>query len=49
MRNRYQAFAFNVLYRYTEAEARACFTENDKDGSDTINAAELAAVLTTLG
>eukprot|EP00227_Mantoniella_beaufortii_P015685 CAMPEP_0197580576 /NCGR_PEP_ID=MMETSP1326-20131121/4341_1 /TAXON_ID=1155430 /ORGANISM="Genus nov. species nov., Strain RCC2288" /LENGTH=138 /DNA_ID=CAMNT_0043144351 /DNA_START=147 /DNA_END=559 /DNA_ORIENTATION=- len=32
-----------------EVAARACFTANDKDGSGTIDAAELAAVLTTLG
>ena len=32
-----------------EAEARACFTTHDLDGSNTINAAELATVLTTLG
>ena len=32
-----------------EAEARACFTKHDLDGSNTINAGELATVLTTLG
>lgn len=32
-----------------EAEARACFVKHDLDGSSTINASELATVLTTLG
>ena len=32
-----------------EAEARACFVRHDLDGSDTIDAAELAGVLSSLG